>query len=860
MRFGPSVNRKPGSEGSADNRTRDHAPTLATFWLRGVLGVALVAFLATVLVVFARVENEKANAARQLRTCSAVAVRDIERHVASLQGRLRRAVADPRLRSALGTRNGEDLGSNEERLAHLLPNARQVRLVKAGACAGQVPTTESLSYAGLDLVCRAERDRKVTLLEVHRLGSPEEHLAIAAPVLDATGKSVLGTVHVALPSSMLTSLEDANGEWGHIELQQRVGDKAVTLGTAGGAAISSGLPDHQASIEGTRLRAAAWVGCGGVPSARLLQFAVLAYLVLVGALALAMWFPLAGLRRALAIDCGGMIGLMEDLVSRKPLRYPRCRLAETKPVLEKLFALLRRLQLTPAAGKGPPAKMAEATLKQAAAVSRGEGVAFTDETPITTGAGLSKHSDLAEPGFGPDQIPARIFSDQGISGIAGRDLTPDVLYAIGLAVGTEADRIGGRTVIVGRDKRPSSRELSESLVSGLRASGRDVLDLGVAPLPLIYFATRYRGETSGAMISGGEDSESLDGVKILLGGEALAGARVKALRERILAGSFSRGEGGYRAGKFVSDYIEQMQEDVAIARTLKVVVDCGNAATALVAPALYPALGCDLVELGCEPDRGSSRDRTPDPTCPGYLENLRQAVRSQGADIGLAFDGDGDRLGVVDSSGKIIWPDRVLMLLAADVLSRYPGADILFDSRCSNRLATEILRHGGRPVVRNSVHESLHAKPGETDALLAGDWSGHICFRERWHGFEDALYAGARLLELLALDPRPSAEVFAALPGALATPEIMLELADGEAGRIMAALREEAKQTAGFDWSSEEGLRAESERGWGYARASSARSALVFRFDADEQAGLSEIQDQLRRIMERMAPECPLPF
>ena len=424
----------------------------------------------------------------------------------------------------------------------------------------------------------------------------------------------------------------------------------------------------------------------------------------------------------------------------------------------------------------------------------------------------------------------------------------------------EVTEAGDQTVIVGRDTRSSSMDLSESLVSGLRASGCDVLDLGVAPTPLVYFATRYQGDTSGVVVTASHNPESYNGLKVVINGRSLAGQEIKALRERIMAGSFSRGDGRYQFGDLVADYVGQVEKDVAIARTLKVVIDCGNAAASVLAPALFRALGCELVEINCNPDAGFPDGRPPDPTRPECLEALQHAVVSQVADLGLAFDGDGDRLGVVDSSGKIIWPDRVLMLLAADVLSRYPGTDVVFDVKCSQHLATEILRNGGRPVMWKSGHAPLKAKLQETGALLAGEWTGHIIFRERWFGFDDALYSGARLLEVLALDPRPSAEIFAGLPEAVSTPEFFLHLAEGESEAVMTAVLAQSSQLSGLELFTEDGLRAETASGWGLVRASNTQPALVFRFEADDEAELSRIQGLFRGIMERAAPELRLPF
>jgi phosphomannomutase/phosphoglucomutase len=468
--------------------------------------------------------------------------------------------------------------------------------------------------------------------------------------------------------------------------------------------------------------------------------------------------------------------------------------------------------------------------------------------------------DGARQGEVSSTVPAEIFRAYDIRGIVGRDLTPSLMRDIGRAVGTEASAVGDKTVIVGRDTRLSGPELSEALMEGGRGSGCDVLDLGVVPTPLLYFATRYQGETSGAMVTASHNPEEYNGLKVVIGGHSLAGERVAALRERILNGDFTRGSGQYRAGDLVDDYIGHIKRDVTVARTLKVVVDCGNAAASAVAPDLYRALDCQLVELNCNPDAGFPDGRVPDPTRPESLAAVQHAVVAQGADLGLAFDGDGDRLGVIDSAGKIIWPDRLLMLMAADVLSRHPGTDVVFDVKCSHHLATEVLRNGGRPVMWRSGHSPLKAKLHETGALLAGEWSGHIMFRERWYGFDDALYAGARLLEVLAFDPRPSSEVFAALPEAVGTEELILPLHEGESTRIMTAVMEHAPRLGGVDLNSVDGLRVEFEHGWGLVRASNTQPALMFRFEGDDETELERIQELFRRLMNRAAPELKLPF
>ncbi len=858
MRLRSADKSKAPQEKPAEDASRKKVPALISFWLHGVLGVAIVLLLAFALALFAWMDREEASSLRQLEISSNLLVRDLNGRLSMLKKRLRDWSADPQLREVFRSGSSEDLLTSEESLARNIPGVQRVRLVKPGISgAEEDPQTDPLSYAGLDLVHEAKRQRDLTLLEVHRVGSADEHLAIAAPVLDE--ESVLGVVHVSLPSSLLPSVAEASGESGRILFQQRVADQVVTVDPERGEAAPAALPDLQTPVQGTRLRIVAWVDDSGMLDAKLLFFVGAAFLMLVALVGVALLVPLRGLRQALAMDFAVVVALVEDAVGRKPVRPVQCRLAETQPVIEVLTGLLRGLP--PETGGTPQAPK---ELTPSTAQGTEVGGAAEEELSHAAGEESVDHAfdSFQEPASvpPPESVPAEIFRAYDIRGLVDVGLTTELMHFLGRAVGTEVTEAGDQTVIVGRDTRSSSMELSESLVSGLRASGCDVLDLGVAPTPLVYFATRYQGDTSGVVVTASHNPESYNGLKVVINGRSLAGQQIKALRERILAGSFSRGDGRYQFGDLVADYVDQVEKDVAIARTLKVVIDCGNAAASVLAPSLFRALGCELVEINCNTDAGFPDGRPPDPTRPECLEALQRAVVSQVADLGLAFDGDGDRLGVVDSSGKIIWPDRVLMLLSADVLSRYPGTDVVFDVKCSQHLATEILRNGGRPVMWRSGHAPLKAKLQETGALLAGEWTGHIIFRERWFGFDDALYSGARLLEVLALDPRPSAEIFADLPESISTPELFVHLAEGESEAVMTAVLAQASQLSGLELFTEDGLRAETAHGWGLVRASNTQPALVFRFEADDEAELSRIKDLFRGIMERAAPELRLPF
>ena len=454
-----------------------------------------------------------------------------------------------------------------------------------------------------------------------------------------------------------------------------------------------------------------------------------------------------------------------------------------------------------------------------------------------------------------------IFKAYDIRGIVGRTLTDDVVHDIGRAIGSEAAASGLSTVAIARDGRLSGPGFAAALARGIRSAGVDVIDAGMVPTPLLYFTAHRLAAGSGVMVTGSHNPPEYNGFKIMLGGTTLAGERIQRLRERIEAGDFHRAEreGGYSAIDPVADYLERVTSDVRPARPLRVVVDCGSGVAGAVAPRLLRALGCEVIELYCEVD-GHFPHHHPDPSQPENLVDLIEAVATHRADLGLAFDGDGDRLGVIDADGRVIWPDRQMMLYAADVLSRRPGAPIIFDVKCSRHLERVIRERGGEPVMARTGHSLIKAKLKELDSPLAGEMSGHIFFRERWYGFDDALYTAARLLDILARDPRPPAEVFAALPDTVSTPELRIDFPhEGDNHRFMERFLADPS-FEGARIITIDGLRAEFPYGWGLVRASNTTPSLILRFEADDAAGLERIQEAFRTALRAVDPAVSLPF
>lgn len=456
-------------------------------------------------------------------------------------------------------------------------------------------------------------------------------------------------------------------------------------------------------------------------------------------------------------------------------------------------------------------------------------------------------------------IPAReIFKAYDIRGVVDRTLTPAGVECIGQAIGSEARSRGLDTIAIGRDGRLSGPALSSALARGIQASGVHVVDVGMVATPMLYFAAERYARSSGVMVTGSHNPPEYNGLKMMLGGDTLSGDAILALYQRLVSGSLVNGRGGYRQDDVSESYLQQITSTVRLARPLRILVDCGNGIPGRFAPELYRRMGCTVVEMFCEVD-GSFPNHHPDPSQPENLRALQTALTQGQGEIGLAFDGDGDRLGVVTRQGQVIFPDRQLMLFAADVLSRNPGAEIIFDVKCTRNLFAWVRQHGGRPTIWKTGHSLIKAKMKETGALLAGEMSGHVFFKERWYGFDDGLYAGARLLEILSRVADVSVPL-ETLPDAVTTPELHIPLQEGENFSIIDQLREKGHFPGARDILTLDGVRVEYPDGFGLARSSNTTPVIVLRFEADDAPAMARIQQDFKREISKIAPGARLPY
>ena len=453
-----------------------------------------------------------------------------------------------------------------------------------------------------------------------------------------------------------------------------------------------------------------------------------------------------------------------------------------------------------------------------------------------------------------------IFKAYDIRGIVGRSLTEETVRLVGRALASEArERSPGlQTFTVGRDGRLSGPSLAGALMQGLREGGANTVDIGMVPTPVSYYAAHLLGCGNTVSVTGSHNPPDYNGLKMVLGGVTLSGEDIQGLRRRIEEGRFAEGAGQASSRAVLPEYIDRILGDVKLARPMKIAIDCGNGVAGASAGELFRRLGCEVIELYTEVD-GHFPNHHPDPSKPENLRELIDVVRAQKAELGLAFDGDGDRLGVVTADGRIIYPDRQLMLFAADVLSRCAGAPIVYDVKCTRHMAPWIRRHGGVPSLWKTGHSFIKGRMKEIGAPLAGEMSGHIFFGERWYGFDDAQYAGARLLEILSKEKDPNA-VLNGLPDSISTPELNWSLSEGEPHRLIAQMQESAR----FEGSTEiiriDGLRVEYPDGFGLARASNTTPVIVLRFESDTQQGIERIKDAFRRELAAVKPGAVLPF
>jgi phosphomannomutase/phosphoglucomutase len=731
-------------------------------------------------------------------------------YLQKIQRQVQQEATRPELPSAFETMDTNALALLEQSIGNNFYRVLKVRLIPVGTATMERNSATPIRFAELDLIRRVERGQDA-LPELALIAEVWQLHAIA-PITGADNK-VLGTLLVTLDAEELKqnfTVGDATlGE--SLLLQKFAGSSPQTVMKVGqGAAAAS----REYPIAGSHL------SVRFTPSDHLLRVA--SELPTLWVLIMAIT-SIASL--SLAWIASKFIVTKQKATVVAPLTTGKTARAESEnnsadSLVNPLYQNQDILDIT--------------------VIDEDEDILGLKDA---TGKKVSKPSHKS---LDPASIPESIFRAYDIRGVVGKTLTPDLAEQIGQALGSEALDQGEASILVARDGRLHSEELAERLISGIVRSGCHVIDIGIVPTPVLYFATFHLPDTnSGVMVTASHNPAEYNGFKMVINGTTLADDAVMDVRARILRQEFHRGEGGVEYRQVVGDYIDRIFSDVALAGNVSLVIDAGNAVTGAVAPQLFEELGCDVTQLHCELD-GNFPNHDPDPCDEKNLQDLIAKVREVNADMGVAFDGDGDRLVVVTGSGKIIWPDQLLMLFARDVLSRNPGADVIFDVKCSRQLNQVISSYGGRPIMWKTGHSQMKAKMIETGALIGGEYSGHIFIKDRWYGFDDGMYAMARLLEIVTLRDQKIDDIFTAFPVLPSTPELKIAVPDAEKFALVKKLIEQGDFPNGKA-TTIDGLRVDFSKGWGLVRASNTSPALTLRFEAESTEALEKIQQLFKR-------------
>ena len=727
--------------------------------------------------------------------------------------RVAQAVSDQEFATAVIGFDGAAEMRAKQRLRGLIPELVEAEFHEASLPDLIEADLAKFGYAKADILAEAREAEGAARAQVHGCGDAAQCMAFAQPI--RSGDAVIGYAYVLLPLDEVQAQFDAAAVGdGRLELRQ--GKSAQSSGAV--IAIDHGNASQEVSdlvepVAGSVLSVAT-----RVPA----HFRI-------GAI-----FGVFNTSGSTSLLLQGLIalGLVVGLI------YWRQRLPQHAAAGDAVMEAPR-----------PRATMEQLQQKLADNAAADAGIVVTEESaraaaePLPTPAGALDRS---------------MFRAYDIRGIVGQNLTPGTAQLIGQAIGSIVRDQGMTEVCVARDGRLSGPDLSAALIRGLRSAGCDVIDIGAAPTPVLYFATHHLNTGNGVMVTGSHNPPDYNGFKIMVGGQTLAEDAIQDIFARIVEGRFAHGAGGVSAVDVKAEYIERITGDVQAMRRMKVVVDAGNGIAGAFAPAVLEGIGCEVMPLYCEVD-GRFPHHHPDPSDLHTLDDLKIAIKQYQADIGLAFDGDGDRLGVVTRSGEVIYPDRLLMLFAEDVLTRNPGAAIIYDVKCTGQLSEHILRNGGSPVMWKTGHSLIKAKMREEDSALAGEMSGHFFFGERWYGFDDAIYAAARLMEILAQRDEEPEAVFATLPKGVSTPELKIPMVEGEHYAFIERFREKAK-FPGAKVTTIDGVRADYKDGFGLVRCSNTTPCLVLRFDALNKIGLDRIEESFRSQLLAVDANLKLPF
>lgn len=856
-----------GSQHCASNQSSTVSPLKANVQaLSPGLIPALLGLVAAVVLVWLALVSNPEQRTLLLQAWGGSQASSVNLALKQLNADARAAAASDVLVKALQSNDPTAIGAAQDSLRHW-DSLLGVRLNPVGMADVDPQGPLPVSYATLDMLNKAGQGQDVAP-EARKIGE-RWVIYVAAPVRTDPAQPISGTLLLAFdPQRLLNAVPPMPEHVGKIVLSQQFGAAPGQVFLERGQAQGKPLALDTGYL-GWKLEFTPGDALDASPS---LAFLLLAAVIALAGAVLGLYINERALQRRIRDDARQLDQLLQELSGGKAVKPFGLSLAPLHGLAQSLARVSLRSQAppVPAASEEPgavPSITKTGARPSPAALDADWKDPLFQDTDILDVDILDENQDFlrsehpivmnSQASVAP-QLPETIFRAYDIRGVVGDTLSAETAYWIGRAIGAESLAQDEPNVSVGRDGRLSGPELVQQLIQGLHDSGCHVSDVGLVPTPALYYAANVLAGKTGVMLTGSHNPKDYNGFKIVIAGDTLANEQIQALHERIRTNNLTWQKGSITKVDILDRYFKQIKDDIVLARKLKVVVDCGNGAAGVIAPQLIEALGCEVISLFAEVD-GNFPNHHPDP---GKLENLQDLiakVKETGADLGLAFDGDGDRVGVVTNKGNVVYPDRLLMLFALDVLKRNPGADILFDVKCTRRLTPLISEHGGRPVMWKTGHSLIKKEMKKSGALLAGEMSGHIFFKERWFGFDDGIYSAARLLEILSQESASAEDLFETFPNDISTPEINIKVTDVTKFSIIEALEKDA-QWGDAKLTSIDGVRVDYPKGWGLVRASNTTPVLVLRFEAETEAELQRIKDVFHAELKKVAPDLDLPF
>ncbi len=784
-----------------------------------LLNAVLAFFLYGVMVK----DVTKANEATYIQQELEASVTPLKKYLSENQEKLNQLAQNTAIIQALNEKNKDAFVALANPLKTQIQTALDLRISIAGELDIDPNGVAPIRFAELDLLRRAERGEPAFAEAV--LINEKWQIRFVAPVIAGKDLPLIGTLMLTLDGEYVKKiLRASDGDLGEKILEQKFANSpslAVFKVGSGSTGISKSLdiPNSNWGIKFT-------------PSARLIAHAEEAP---------TLWI--------IAIGCTTALSLFLALIlSRFLVKAEK----EAEDQLAPTMADVNKTTTAALVDAAPNPLFQKQDILDIAVIDEDENILGLHDT-------RNKKQSMAAVVIDDADVPAHIFRSYDIRGVVGKDLDAVLADQIGQAIGSEALDKGEQALIVARDARTHSQDLTTALIKGILRTGCNVVNVGIVPTPLMYFATYHFSDVrSGVMVTASHNPAEYNGFKVVINNHALADEAVMELRSRILTQRVHQGVGEETFREIIPHYIERIFSDVALAGDISIVIDAGNAVTGIVAPQLFEELGCQVTPLYCDLD-GTFPNHDPDPTQESNLFALIEKVKEVNADIGVAFDGDGDRLVVVTPKGDIIWPDRLLMLFAKDILARHPGADVLFDVKCSRQLNQVISGYGGRPIMWKTGHSPMKAKMVETGALIGGEYSGHIFIKDRWYGFDDGIYAMARLLEIITLRDQNIDDIFSAFPQLVVTPEIKIATPDKSKFDLIKKLTETGDFQNG-NITTIDGIRVDYSKGWGLVRASNTSPALTLRFEAESEEALAIIQQIFKRELLKVDASLAIKF